>query len=146
VQPINLNHGAKTVRIVAHISIAYFSGVFMRTQAEIGASDQLETVQQEGRSEDQASHARNQKISLVVSDGSYMTSELLARALTRIKALTILKCTVTFVETLDAIVDLRPDVAVISLHFADGPYKALELLRPSRPGREESLRVADGRH
>jgi DNA-binding NarL/FixJ family response regulator len=104
----------------------------MRTNAEIGASDQLETVQQEGRSEDQASQGRNQKISLVVSDGSYMTSELLARALTRIKALTILKCTVNFNETLEAIVDLQPDVAVISLHFADGPYKALELLHRLR--------------
>ena len=56
----------------------------MRSHAEIGASDQFDTVQQEGRSEGQA---LNQKISLVVSDGSYMTSELLARALTRIKAL-----------------------------------------------------------
>jgi DNA-binding NarL/FixJ family response regulator len=120
------------VRVVARISISYFSGVFMRSHAEIGASDQFETVQQEGRSEGQANQARSQKISLVVSDGSYMTSELLARALTRIKALTILKCTVTFGATLDAIVDLRPDVAVISLHFADGPYKGLELLRRLR--------------
>lgn len=61
-----------------------------------------------------------------------MTSELLARALTRIKTLIILKCTVNFGDTLEAIVDLRPDVAVLSLHFADGPYQALDLLRRLR--------------
>jgi len=104
----------------------------MRAYAEIGASDGLETVQQANRSDEQASRGHDQKISLVVSDGSYMTSELLARALTRIKTLTILKCTVDFGETLEAIVDLQPDVAVLSLHFADGPYKALELLRRLR--------------
>jgi DNA-binding NarL/FixJ family response regulator len=104
----------------------------MRTHAGIGASDRLEIMQQEDRSEDQASRGRDQKISLVVSGGSYMSSELLARALTRIKTLDVLKCTVNFGETLDAIVDLRPDVAVLSIHFAEGPYKALELLRRLR--------------
>jgi DNA-binding NarL/FixJ family response regulator len=103
----------------------------MVTHSDIGASDQLEAMQQ-GRSEDQASHGRDQKISLVVSGGNYMTSELLARALIRIKALAILKRTAKFDETLEAIVDLRPDVAVLSLHFADGPYKGLELLRRLR--------------
>jgi DNA-binding NarL/FixJ family response regulator len=104
----------------------------MRTHASTGASNRLEIVQQEDRSEDQASRERARKISLVVSGGSYMASELLARALTRIKTLDILKCTVNFGETLDAIVDLRPDVAVLSIHFAEGPYKALELLRHLR--------------
>ena len=104
----------------------------MRTHAEIGAVDRLDAIQQELRSEEQAGRERDQKISVVVSDGSYMTSELLARALTRIKTLTILKCTVNFAETLEAIADLQPDVAVLSLHFADGPYKGLELLRRLR--------------
>lgn len=104
----------------------------MRTQAEIGATDQLDTAPKQVSLEDQAGRGRDQKISVVVSDGSYMTSELLARALTRIKALRILKCTVNFADTLDAIVDLQPDVAVLSLHFADGPYKGLELLRRLR--------------
>jgi DNA-binding NarL/FixJ family response regulator len=104
----------------------------MRTQAEIGALDQSDTAPEQARPEGQAGRSRDQRISVVVSDGSYMTSELLARALTRIKTLTILKCTVNFAETLEAIVDLQPDVAVISLHFADGPYKGLELLRRLR--------------
>lgn len=93
---------------------------------------QTDTVLEKGRPADEMSRGSNQKISVVVSNGSYMTCELLARALTRIKTFTILKCTVSFGETLGAIVDLRPDVAVLSLHFADGPYKALELLRRLR--------------
>ena len=104
----------------------------MTTHAGIGALDRLDGVQQELRSEGPAARERDQKISVVVSDGSYMTSELLALALTRIKTLTVLKCTVNFGETFEAIVDLRPDVAVLSLHFADGPYKGLELLRRLR--------------
>jgi DNA-binding NarL/FixJ family response regulator len=103
----------------------------METHAEIGASDRLDLVR-EGRSKDNASRGHDQRISVVVSDGSYMTSELLARALTRIKMLTILRCTINFDQTLEAIVDLQPDVAVIGLHLADGPYKALELLRRLR--------------
>lgn len=104
----------------------------MRADAEIGAFDRFVTMQPEARSEDQATQRRDQKISVVVSDGSYMSSELLARALTRIKTLTVLKCTVKFAETLEAITDLQPDVAVLNLHFADGPYKALDLLRRLR--------------
>ncbi len=104
----------------------------MRTHAEIDPGDQPQIVQQEGRSEDQASPGPEQKISVVVSDGSYMNSELLARALSRVKTLTILKCTVNFSETLAAIIDLQPDVAILSLHFADGPYRGLELLRRLR--------------
>jgi DNA-binding NarL/FixJ family response regulator len=104
----------------------------MRTDAGIGTCDRLDIVQQEGRSDDQARRECNHKISVVVSDGSYMTSELLARALTRIKTLSILKCKVDFDETLDAIVTLHPDVAVLGLHFANGPYKGLELLRRLR--------------
>ena len=104
----------------------------MRTHAEIGALDPLDPAQQGGRSEDQAARVRDQRISVVVNDRSYMTSELLTRALTRIKTLTILKCTVKFADTLEAIVDLQPDVAVLSLHFVDGPYKGVELLRRLR--------------
>lgn len=61
-----------------------------------------------------------------------MTSELLARALTRIKTLSVLTSKVGFDDTLDAIITLHPDVAVLGLHFANGPYKALDLLRRLR--------------
>ena len=104
----------------------------MRTHAVIGTLDHLDPVKQEVRLEEQEGRERDQKISVVVSDGSYMTSELLARALTRIRTLTILKSTVDFAATLEAIADLQPDVAVLSLHLADGPYKGLELLRRLR--------------
>lgn len=109
-----------------------FSEVFMGIDAEIGTRDRVEIVPQESRAGDQAKNERDQKISVIVSDGSYMTSELLARALSRIKTLNILKCTVDFEETLKAIVTLGPDVAVLGLHFASGPYKGLELLRHLR--------------
>lgn len=104
----------------------------MRTHAVIDALDRLDTIRPEVRSEGPDGRRRDQRISVVVSDGSYMTSELLARALTRIKTLTILKSTVSFATTLEAIADLQPDVAVLSLHLADGPYKGLELLRRLR--------------
>jgi DNA-binding NarL/FixJ family response regulator len=121
------------VRVGARISIAYFlRSIFMRIDAGIGTCDRLDIVQQEIRSDDQARRGCDHKISVVVSDGSYMTSELLARALTRIKTLSVLKCTVNFDQAFEAIVTLRPDVAVLGLHFANGPYKALELLRRLR--------------
>lgn len=89
-------------------------------------------AQQEYRSDDQAGRGYEHRISVVVSDGSYMSSELLARALTRIKTLRIVRITVNFDETLEAILSLRPDVAILGLHFASDPYKALELLRRLR--------------
>jgi DNA-binding NarL/FixJ family response regulator len=104
----------------------------MRTHAEIGASDQPEIEQQPGKSYGHARRGEDEKISVVVSDGSYMNCELLARALSRIKSLTVLKSTVNYGQTLEAIVDLQPDVAVLSLHFGEGPYKGLELLRRLR--------------
>ena len=104
----------------------------MRTRAEIGTCARLDIAQQESRPEEQASRGCDHNISVVVSDTSHMTSELLARALTRSKTLSILKMTVNFEETLKAIVDLRPDVVVLGLHFANGPYKALELLHRLR--------------
>jgi DNA-binding NarL/FixJ family response regulator len=96
----------------------------MRVDADI--------AQQEYRSGGQATCGCDHRISVVVSDGNYMSSELLARALTRIKTLRIFKCAVNFDETLEAILALRPDVAVLGLHFANGPYKGLELLRRLR--------------
>src|SRR5689334_5231002 len=75
---------------------------------------------------------RDPKISVVVSDASFMTSELLARALGRVKTLSILKCALTFGETLEAIVEHVPDVAIVSTHLADGPYRGLELVRQAR--------------
>jgi DNA-binding NarL/FixJ family response regulator len=75
---------------------------------------------------------RDTRISVVVSDGSYMNCELLARALRRVKTLTILRRAVTFGDTLEAILALRPDIAVLGTHLADGPYTGWEILRRTR--------------
>ena len=69
---------------------------------------------------------------MVVSDASPMTSELLAQALARVKSLNIVKSAVNLGETLKAIVELGPDVAVVSTHLADGPYRGLEVVRQAR--------------
>ncbi len=76
--------------------------------------------------------SRDARISVVVSDASYMSSELLARALGRVKILNIMKCTVGFGETLEAILEYVPDVAIVSTHLADGPYRGLEVVRQAR--------------
>lgn len=89
-------------------------------------------VNEVGQSTEQGTSRIDAKISVVVSDFSHMNSELLARALSRVKSLTILKCSINFIDTLEAIVDLRPDVAVISTHLADGPYRGLEIIRRGR--------------
>ena len=52
----------------------------MRTRADGGTCARLDIVQQAGEPEDQASRECDHKISVVVSDASHMTSELLARA------------------------------------------------------------------
>jgi DNA-binding NarL/FixJ family response regulator len=72
------------------------------------------------------------KISVVISDASYMMSELLARALSRVKTFEILKSTVSGGEALDAIVELDPHVAVVSIHQADGLCKGFEIVRKAR--------------
>lgn len=104
----------------------------MRRRVDTAPGDQPGKVHEIDEARDQAYPRRDQRISVVVSDGNYMNSELLARALSRLKTLTILKCAVNFAETLEAIVDLRPDVAVLSTHLADGPYKGWEILRRAR--------------
>src|SRR5215469_13182784 len=75
---------------------------------------------------------QDQRITVVISDASQMTSELLARALGRVKTLNVLKSVVTSVEALEAIVDLEPDVAVVSTHQADGLCKGFEIVRQAR--------------
>jgi DNA-binding NarL/FixJ family response regulator len=75
---------------------------------------------------------QEQKITVVISDASQMTSELLARALGRVKTLSVLKSAVTSVEALEAIVDLEPDIAVVSTHQADGLCKGFEVVRQAR--------------
>jgi DNA-binding NarL/FixJ family response regulator len=75
---------------------------------------------------------QEQKITVVISDASQMTSELLAGALGRMKTLHIMKCAVTSVEALEAIVDLEPDIAVVSAHQADGLCKGFEIVRQAR--------------
>lgn len=104
----------------------------MTRRVDTATGDHPEKVSESGETREQAYPRREQKISVVVSDGNYMNSELLARALSRLKTLTILKCAVNFAETLEAIVDLRPDVAVLSTHLTDGPYKGWEILRRAR--------------
>src|SRR4051794_26117501 len=85
-----------------------------------------------GQSETQTSSGVESKISIVVSDCSQMNSELLAGALSRVKDVIVLKCAITFIESLQAIVELSPDIAVVSAHLSDGPYRGLEILRRSR--------------
>jgi DNA-binding NarL/FixJ family response regulator len=75
---------------------------------------------------------QDRKISVVISDASPMTTELLARALGRLKTLNILKSTVRSDEALEAIRDFRPDVAVVSTHQADGLFKGFEIVRHAR--------------
>lgn len=104
----------------------------MRNQPEMGAIDQPEPIEQHSTREDTARQPREQKISVVVSDGSFMNSELLGRALSRIKTLTVLKSTANYDEAHEAAVDLQPDVVVVGLHFGNAPYKGLELLRRLR--------------
>jgi DNA-binding NarL/FixJ family response regulator len=72
------------------------------------------------------------RISVVISDANYMTSELLARALGRVRTLNILKSAVSAGETLDAIVELRPNIAIVSTHQADGLCKGFEIVRQTR--------------
>lgn len=74
----------------------------------------------------------DQRISVVITDANQMTAELLARALSRVKTLNILKSVVNLHEALDAIVNFRPNVAIISTHLADGPYRGFEILRQVR--------------
>jgi DNA-binding NarL/FixJ family response regulator len=112
----------------------------MRSSVGVPASDRAEKAQeghtpsnpteQEQLKEQLAS--RDQRISVVVSDANFMTSELLARALSRVKTLSILRCAVSFNETMKAIVEDAPDVAIISTHLADGPYRGLEVVRQVR--------------
>jgi DNA-binding NarL/FixJ family response regulator len=113
----------------------------MRSRVETAASDRPEKAHETGHaSSDPNEHGQatdrpswsDPRISVVVSDASFMTSELLARALGRVKTLNILKCTVSFGEALKAIVERVPDVAIVSTHLADGPYRGLEVVRQAR--------------
>jgi DNA-binding NarL/FixJ family response regulator len=112
----------------------------MRSSLGTAAGDRSEKVRtghdfssshEHEQTTDQA-FSRDSRISVVVSDASFMTSELLARALSRVKTLNILKCAVNFGETLKAIVEQAPDVAIVSTHLADGPYRGLEVVRQVR--------------
>lgn len=115
----------------------------MKTSVGIPANDRerkkRETRQLSANHDEQAQEqekepavTRDSTISVVVSDASLMTSELLGRALNRVKTLSILKCAVSFAETLNAIVENTPDVAIVSTHLADGPYRGLEIVRQAR--------------
>jgi DNA-binding NarL/FixJ family response regulator len=74
----------------------------------------------------------DQRVSVLVTDSSQMTAELLARALSRVKTLNVVKAAVNLREALDAIATFRPNVAIISTHLADGPYLGFEILRQAR--------------
>jgi DNA-binding NarL/FixJ family response regulator len=113
---------------------------FMRSRLETSASDRPESAHEIApASSDSNQHGKlterpkgDSQISVVVSDASFMTSELLAQALGRVKTLSIVKSAVSFGETLKAIVERSPDVAVVSTHLADGPYRGLEIVRQAR--------------
>jgi DNA-binding NarL/FixJ family response regulator len=125
----------------ASVSIGgIYQEYFMRSSPGTGASDRPEKARtghtssnsnEHGQSTDRAFN-RDPRISVVVSDASFMTAELLARALGRVKTLNILKCAVNFGEILKAIVERVPDVAIVSTHLADGPYRGLEVVRQVR--------------
>jgi DNA-binding NarL/FixJ family response regulator len=74
----------------------------------------------------------DQRVSVLVTDATPMTAELLTRALSRVKTLNVVKSAVNLREALEAIVNLRPNVAIISTHLADGPYLGFEILRQVR--------------
>jgi hypothetical protein len=69
-----------------------------------------------------ATKQKHQHCRVVVNDAIFMSPELLARALGRVKTLNIVKSTVSFGETLNAIVERAPDVAGVSTHLAHGLY------------------------
>jgi len=113
----------------------------MRSRVETAASDRPEKTHETGHASSDSNERgqaadrpsrRDPRISVVVSDASFMISELLARALGRVKTLNILKCTVSFDEALKAIVERAPDVAIVSTHLADGAYRGLEVVRQAR--------------
>src|SRR6185312_4615228 len=100
----------------------------MKTHLEAAVLERAELEPHSFKTREERTAAQDERISVVVSDASYMNSELLARALSRTKGLNVLRCTAHLNETLEAIVRLAPDVNVLSVHFSDGPYKGLELL------------------
>ncbi len=113
----------------------------MGTRATIALrsrSTKLKAVDKFSRSHDQAQTGpgpldeSDQRVSAVITDASHMTAELLARVLRRVKTLNIVKSVVNVREALDAIVNLRPNIAIISTHLADGPYRGFEILRQVR--------------
>lgn len=104
----------------------------MKTEVDPAVLERAELELHSFKTREERTAVQDQRISVLVSDASYMNSELLARALGRTKGLNILRCTAHFSETLEAIVRLAPDVNVLSEHFSDGPYKGLELLRRAR--------------
>jgi DNA-binding NarL/FixJ family response regulator len=113
----------------------------MGTRATIALrsrSTKLKAVEKYSRPHDQVQTGpgpldeSDHRVSVVITDASQMTAELLARVLSRVRALNILKSVVNLREGLDAIVNLRPDVAIISPHLVDGPYRGFEILRQVR--------------
>jgi DNA-binding NarL/FixJ family response regulator len=110
---------------------------FMRSRLETSANDRQESTHETAHNSSQHEKSTEQpkpdsRISVLVSDASFMTSELIAQALGRVKTLSIVKSAVSFGETLKAIVEHSPDVAVVSTHLADGPYRGLEIVRQAR--------------
>lgn len=88
----------------------------------------------EGNAEAQKEGPRREveKISVVISDASQMTTQLLAQALGRLKNVNVVQSTVRSGEALAAIARLEPDVAVVSTHQGDGLFKGFEIVRQAR--------------
>lgn len=99
-----------------------------RHKSEETSLQHYDRTQTEGPS----SARSDQRISVVITDANQMTAELLARALSRVKTLNIVESVVNLREAVEAIVNLSPDVAVVSAHLADGAYRGFEILRQVR--------------
>lgn len=72
------------------------------------------------------------RISVVLSDASNMSCELMASALKRVRSFKILKYVVSTSEILDAVSTLNPDVTLVSINLSDGPYTGFKALRQLR--------------
>lgn len=78
------------------------------------------------------------QISLVLSDSNAMTCELLAGAFKRVRGMKVLKCAVSIQDVQRAVLELKPDIVLISTHLADGPFSGFKVLRLLRSANENA--------
>lgn len=68
-------------------------------------------------------------IRVMVADASLIGCELLSNALHRSKKLSVIACTTTVHETTSQLLNAKPDVALVNVHLADGPYSGIRMLQ-----------------